>query len=57
MQLAKQLLMQGYTPQAVSDMLDYEYYSTFYHNFVKRFNAPPNSFADVQQSLLKNVDI
>ncbi|MBQ8394722.1 MAG: AraC family transcriptional regulator [Clostridia bacterium] len=43
MQLARKLLLQGQTPQAVSDLLDYEYYSTFYHSFVKRFGSPPNA--------------
>ena len=43
MQLAKKLLSQGKSPQAVANLLDYEYYSTFYHNFVKRFGIPPHS--------------
>ena len=44
MQLARKLLLQGQSPQAVANLLNYEYYSTFYHNFVKRFGAPPHSF-------------
>lgn len=56
MQLAKQLLMKGNTPQSVANQLNYEYYSTFYHNFVKRFNVPPNYYTDFQQTLQMNVD-
>ncbi len=44
MQLARKLLSQGQTPQAVSNMLNYDYYSTFYHSFIKRFGVPPHSF-------------
>ena len=46
MQLARKLLLQGQSPQAVANLLEYEYYSTFYHTFVKRFGAPPKSFYD-----------
>lgn len=49
MQLARKLLLQGQTPQAVANLLNYEYYSTFYHNFVKRFGLPPHSFNDFTQ--------
>ena len=44
MQLARKLLMQGESPQSVANLLEYEYYSTFYHNFVKRFGTTPNNF-------------
>lgn len=56
MQLAKKLLSQGYSPQVVSDMLGYEYYSTFYHNFVKHFLSPPTSFTQIDQNIWENVD-
>ena len=55
-QLARKLLLQGESPQAVSDHLNYEYYSTFYHNFVKRFGANPNSFTKIQQKSQKDLD-
>ena len=48
MQLARKLLLQGQSPQSVSNLLNYEYYSTFYHNFIKRFGAPPHSFNELQ---------
>lgn len=48
MQLARKLLLQGQSPQAVSDLLDYEYYSTFYHSFIKRFGSSPHSFNKIQ---------
>lgn len=56
-QLARKLLLQGESPQSVSDHLNYEYYSTFYHNFVKRFGATPNSFTKIQQKSQKDTDI
>lgn len=56
MQLAKKLLLQGNSPQSVSDQLGYEYYSTFYHNFIKCFDYTPNYYANFQQILLENVD-
>ena len=49
MQLARKLLSQGQSPQAVASLLNYEYYSTFYHSFVKRFGSSPNSFVKNQQ--------
>ncbi len=55
-QLARKLLLQGESPQAVSDHLNYEYYSTFYHNFIKRFGANPNSFTKIQQKSQKDLD-
>jgi len=48
MQLARKLLLQGQSPQIVANLLNYEYYSTFYHNFVKRFGAPPHSFNELE---------
>ena len=48
MQLARKLLLQGQSPQAVANLLNYEYYSTFYHGFIKCFGAPPHSFNDPQ---------
>ncbi len=53
MQLARKLLLQGETPQTVANLLNYEYYSTFYHNFVKRFGAPPHSFNNINGNLKK----
>ncbi len=49
MQLARKLLLQGQSPQSVANLLNYEYYSTFYHSFVKRFGAPPHSFNELQK--------
>lgn len=57
MQLARKLLLQGQSPQAVSNLLNYEYYSTFYHNFVKRFDATPHSFTVIQQKSRNNIDV
>ena len=53
MQLAKKLLEQGNPPQVVSDTLGYEYYSTFYHNFIKHFQAPPTAFMQIDQNVWK----
>lgn len=57
MQLARKLLLSGHSPQAVSNILNYEYYSTFYHNFVKRFDATPHSFTIIQQKSRNNIDV
>lgn len=57
LQLARKLLLQGYSPQAVCNHLNYEYYSTFYHSFVQRFDATPNSFTEIQQKSYKNTDV
>lgn len=43
MQLARQLILQGQSAQAVSNYLNYEYYSTFYNSFVKIFGISPTS--------------
>lgn len=48
MQLAHQLLQQGKSPVAVADELGYEYYSTFYHNYVRRFNSPPKTLPNIE---------
>lgn len=44
MLLAKKLLLQGQSPQTVANMLNYEYYSTFYHGFIKYFGIQPHCF-------------
>ncbi len=56
MQFAKKLLMQGTSPQDVSNQLGYEYYSTFYHNFMKRFGYTPSYYTNFQQILLENIE-
>ena len=56
MQFAKKLLLQGNSPQSVSDQLGYEYYSTFYHNFMKHFGRTPSYYTNFQQVLLENTD-
>ena len=48
MQLANQLLQQGKPPVVVASELGYEYYSTFYHNYIKRFKVPPKSLSSVE---------
>lgn len=57
MQLARKLLLQNNPPQVVSNLLGFEYYSTFYHNFVKRFGSAPNSFTDHVQGFRENIDV
>ncbi|MBP5466685.1 MAG: AraC family transcriptional regulator [Clostridia bacterium] len=54
MQLARKLLSQGQSPQSVANMLNYDYYSTFYHSFVKRFGVPPHFF-NVQKSASEKI--
>lgn len=56
LQLARKLLLQGHSPQSVSNQLNYDYYSTFYHSFVRRFGATPHSFTEIQQKTYKNTD-
>lgn len=56
-QLARKLLLQGESPQVVANRLNYEYYSTFYHNFLKRFGATPHSFTQIQQKNQKDINI
>ena len=43
LQYALSLLNQGYTPQYVSDYLGYDYYTTFYTQFKKRFHKSPKA--------------
>ena len=57
MEFAKNLLLQGISPQDVSTQLGYEYYSTFYHNFMKRFNHTPSYYTNFQKILLENTDL
>ena len=42
MQAARSLLKQGNTPVAVAAQLGYDYYSTFYNNFLKIVGIPPS---------------
>ena len=41
LQLALSLLNKGYTPQYVSDHLGYDYYTTFYTQFKRKFGKSP----------------
>lgn len=43
LQCALSMLNQGHPPQYVSDYLGYEYYTTFYTQFKKKFNKPPKA--------------
>ena len=54
-QLARKLLLQGESPQSAANILGYEYYSTFYHNFVKRFGVTPNSFTEIQNKSKQDI--
>ncbi|MBQ9756201.1 MAG: helix-turn-helix transcriptional regulator [Clostridia bacterium] len=58
MQLANQLLQEGKNPVTVASELGYEYYSTFYHNYVKRFNYPPKALSafDYQRVFGEDID-
>lgn len=51
MQLAQNLLMQGHSPQAVAKTLHYEYYTTFYYHYKKRFNMKPKAFVNLNRQL------
>ncbi len=51
MQLAQKLLTQGNPPQTVAKMLGYEYYSTFYYNYKKRFHMKPKAFVNLNRQL------
>lgn len=42
MQHAQKLLLDGISPQEVSDILGYSYYATFYKNYVKYFSRKPS---------------
>ena len=56
-QLARKLLLQGESPQSVANLLNYEYYSTFYHNFIKRFGATPHSFTQIHQKTRTDINV
>jgi AraC-like DNA-binding protein len=43
--LAQKLLQHGYHATEVATMLGYDYYSTFYQQYVKRFGISPNELA------------
>lgn len=43
LQYALSLLNQGYTPQYVSDYLGYDYYTTFYTQFKRKFKKSPKA--------------
>lgn len=47
MKLAHLLLSQGETPQAVSQKLGYEYYTTFNHHFKQFFHFSPSSVSNI----------
>lgn len=51
MQLAQKLLTQGTSPQTVAKMLGYEYYSTFYHHYQKRYRMRPKSFVKFNKQI------
>ena len=51
MQLAQKLLTQGMSPQAVAKALGYEYYSTFYHHYQKRYKMRPKTFANFNKQI------
>lgn len=51
MQLAQKLLTQGMSPQMVAKTLGYEYYSTFYHHYQKRYKMRPKKFVTFNKQL------
>ena len=51
MQLAQKLLTQGQSPQTVAKTLGYEYYSTFYHHYQKRYKMRPKAFVNLNKQL------
>lgn len=53
MQYAYQLLSQGISPQNVALELGYEYYSTFYSHYVKKFSSPPSCYANAQTQTIE----
>ena len=57
MQLARKLLMRGQSAQSVSRELGYEYYSTFYNNYKKRFGVLPTSLTEIQRIHWENIDV
>ena len=56
-QYAHQLLSEGMAPSLVALELGYDYYSTFYDHYVKRFNIPPRAFAKVDEQRLWENDV
>ncbi len=46
MQQALALLRKGHSPQRVSEKLGYEYYTTFFTQFMKVFGYPPSNFTE-----------
>ena len=57
MQLARKLLMQGEPAQSVAKTLGYEYYSTFFNNYLKRFGIAPTALAEIQRMHWENIDV
>jgi len=53
--LAQKLLQQGNSAQEVANSLGYEYYSTFYQQYVKRFRISPNDQATRPRIMLEDV--
>lgn len=56
MQRAKQLLIEGNTPVSVSQQLGYEYYSTFYENYVNYFHLSPKAYSNLSPQRLSRND-
>jgi AraC-like DNA-binding protein len=54
-QTAEILLLQGANPLEVAKQLGYEYYSTFYNNFVKYRGHPPSKQLDISPHSQKNI--
>ena len=45
------------TPSLVALELAYDYYSTFYDHYVKRYGMPPRAFAKVDEQRLWENDL
>lgn len=59
MYLAFQLLSHGESPTSVAEKLGYDYYSTFYHHYTKRFKQSPKkvfSHVDKQRLYGENIE-
>ncbi|MBQ4585403.1 MAG: helix-turn-helix transcriptional regulator [Clostridia bacterium] len=56
MQLARQLLIEGNTPVSVAQQLGYEYYSTFYENYVNYFHLSPKAYSNLSSQRLSGND-
>jgi hypothetical protein len=52
----EKLLLQGETPQNVANLLDYEYYSTFYHAYMKSFRQNPKFFFNLSNQNLSGIE-